>query len=318
MGKYSEGEARAIVTARVGEGVEFLEDYPNSVSKKWSMLCPKGHPCCPQLRSVISGQGICLECRAAYNSGNNRLTDAEARARVLAIYPDAIISEPYPDGNDRPWSMTCPVGHNCTPTFASIQQGRSMCAQCSKDAVAARLALSDEDARARVLRHHGGVTFLVEYPSKNNLPWPMLCPNGHECSPTLSQAMRVTHGICPDCAHSGFKNSQPAHLYVLVGSVGPHAVQQFGISNAKSLASRLGKHSRSGFTNPPVRLLTFDTGAEARRVEAAVVQLMRSCGVPSCHSLGIRFDGSTESFLVSAAHPDFTTQLDALLSQNTV
>jgi len=81
------------------------------------------------------------------------------------------------------------------------------------------------------------------------------------------------------------------------------ALVQFGITN--SLGSRLGKHAGRGFTQV-TGLWHFTAGSDAQAAESRMKQALRG-RYRSCHEQGIRFDGSTESFLES------TLSLDRLL-----
>ena len=59
---------------------------------------------------------------------------------------------------------------------------------------------------------------------------------------------------------------------------------------------RLRDHYRTGFTSPPIALKPFPTGKEAQDVETLLLRLMKAHQVPTCPSVGLKFDGSTEAF----------------------
>lgn len=118
------------------------------------------------------------------------------------------------------------------------------------------------------------------------------------------------HG-CPECAETGFKPNASAHLYLLSATIRGHQVIQFGISN--TIEQRLLGHRRSGFTSAPIVLIPFSVGLDARATEVSLINLMKEYEIPSCSKQGIRFDGSTEAFIVDDLDEDFLEELQGIV-----
>ncbi len=100
---------------------------------------------------------------------------------------------------------------------------------------------------------------------------------------------------CPVCAKSGYKDDEPACLYVTtsedIGGLGP--IVKYGIANVIDV--RLVKHVRRGFLRTPLLVVDGD-GAEIRALEYSIKKTLADLEVKTCAELGIDFDGKTESF----------------------
>ncbi len=108
---------------------------------------------------------------------------------------------------------------------------------------------------------------------------------------------------CSECAPHGFDLALPAYLYVLCATIKDTQVLQFGISH--NILARLSTHSRSGFVNPPVRLMYFNKGSNARALEVLLLNLLKDHHVPTATQRGIKFEGSTEAFCLEDADEEF-------------
>jgi len=113
---------------------------------------------------------------------------------------------------------------------------------------------------------------------------------------------RIPKG-CPDCSKTGFDPTLPGDVYVLFGIISEFPVIQFGISN--DVKTRLITHTRSGFRNTPITLVSFTEGSQARTLERSLINLMKDYDILSCNQKGIKFDGSTEAFCLEDADEEF-------------
>ena len=113
---------------------------------------------------------------------------------------------------------------------------------------------------------------------------------------STSPSNRTLGRGCPHCARSGYKPTLPAYLYVVYAEdlQGAGPASQLGITNDP--ASRLAKHFARGF-HQLLALWRFDTGRDAALVEGAAKRILARDGVATCALRGLKFDGSTESYL---------------------
>lgn len=310
VGKYSDAEARAIIVARVGEGVEFLEDYPGTTKVKWRMKCPLGHNCEPRLNTVLSyGRGICVPC-----GGAKQYTNIEAMELVVSRFGVGVeFLSQYPGNANIPWKMKCPRGHMTSPTLGHIKASkRGVCRECSRR----RMAYSDAEARAKVTAIHGNaVVFREAYPGNNKSPWDMICPVGHHCSPSLHMAINPhkQKSLCghPDCADYTFDKYGPAVVYrgsfVYRGRV--------GIVYGKT-GNPLDRYSHYGRVLDEFSLMdevSFATGLEATDAEQEISKVLEAAGVASCSSYGLSASGAiTESFFLDEIPPAALMLLDSI------
>lgn len=135
----------------------------------------------------------------------------------------------------------------------------------------------------------------VTFGSERMVKWKCL-KAGHIWKCIVSARARLDTA-CPTCVPGGFSPGIPAHLYILSGKKDGKQIIQFGISNV--IKRRLYQHELHGFdTTNPIALIPFRLGSNARKLEVALMTLMKEHEVPTATERGIRFDGSTESFLV--------------------
>lgn len=195
MGKPLADEvARARMRAA---GVEPLEPYPGRAHAPWRCECQScGSVVTPTMANVQRGQGPCRVCGRRQAGDALRLSEEEARDRMIVA--GATPLEPYPGTNLRPWRCKC---HSCgdviTPRLGSIT-GRVPCPRCGREAqMAARRA--DADDAAMILRA-AGADPRVPYPGRLK-PWRAQCVRcGRNVSPMLVNVMRGTRP-CKWCAN---------------------------------------------------------------------------------------------------------------------
>lgn len=125
-------------------------------------------------------------------------------------------------------------------------------------------------------------------------------------------ASRSNSSGCPKCSRTGFDQTSKAHFYVLKSlSQNPNVIQ-FGISNR--IQKRLRKHASQGFdSQEPLTLIPFKSGKDAMDMERELKHLMIDHVIPSCTDRGVRFDGSTESFLLEDADEDFLEEFNEIV-----
>jgi hypothetical protein len=133
----------------------------------------------------------------------------------------------------------------------------------------------------------------------------------HGWSARISSRTSISPSGCPECIKCRFNLSAPATLYILSAIINKTQVIQFGISN--NIQTRIKQHRHSGFTNPPVTLISFPKGSDARALEVSLMDLLKDYHVPTATQSGIRFDGSTEAFCLEDADEEFLTEFRELV-----
>ena len=151
----------------------------------------------------------------------------------------------------------------------------------------------------------------VTFGSEKNVKWKCL-KAGHIWPSQVNNRARLDTA-CPTCVPGGFTPGLPAHLYVLHAKKDNKEVIQFGITNV--VKRRLYQHGLHGFdVVNPIALIQFRKGSSARALEVSLLNLLRDYGVPTATQRGIKFDGSTEAFLIEDAmsEEDFLEEFMAL------
>ena len=205
------------------------------------------------------------------------------------------------------------------------QSGQQGCAVCAGQQV--NIGINDlafthpKIARSWHPTKNGKLTpQMVSYGSDKEIWWRYVHRDNnkiHEWKTTVGQ--RVSYpSKCSYCLASSFNSKIPGDLYVITGKLlrqdGKFSqITQFGISNKVEL--RLRKHRRSGFINEPVNLISFKEGCDALNLENSLKRLMREYEIPTATQRGIKFDGSTEAFLMEDAmnNEDFLEEFKSLV-----
>jgi hypothetical protein len=122
---------------------------------------------------------------------------------------------------------------------------------------------------------------------------------------TISSRTGARSG-CGKCAKSGYDPTKPGFLYVLSDLIPVKKRNedcvQFGISNV--IKDRLDVHKRSGFTSAPLLVVTSNSGALIRALEKELIAEQKHRSIPTCTDSGIKFDGSTEAFVMGSPEAD--------------
>lgn len=116
------------------------------------------------------------------------------------------------------------------------------------------------------------------------------CPEGHDFDMPMTRFAKGRR--CHMTFKSGFDPSKSAHLYVVEG----RGLVKFGIAN--SLSTRLASHAKNGFTEWRI-FISSEDGALIQNIESKLKRWVPDNGGDTCHSKGMRFDGATESFVLS-------------------
>jgi hypothetical protein len=148
-------------------------------------LCPEGHQCTPQPRSIQQGNGMCKTC-----AGNDpAVAAANFHQRITEL--GGIVIGKYTNKNT-PVECLCPEGHPCTPWPSSIQQGQGMCKTCA-----------ERDPAVAAANFHQRITELggqvIGKYTNTNTPVECLCPEGHPCTPRPGD-IQQGNGMCKTCA----------------------------------------------------------------------------------------------------------------------
>lgn len=119
-------------------------------------------------------------------------------------------------------------------------------------------------------------------------------------------------------SYKGVTLGSPSYLYVISANLEDveekiYNVIQFGITN--HIENRLNTHRSSGFVSPPISLYSFATRDEARKTEVSIMRLMCSLNIPTATQKGIYFNGSSESFLLKDATPEFLREFRILCKE---
>lgn len=138
----------------------------------------------------------------------------------------------------------------------------------------------------------------VTFGSERKVKWK--CQKvGHIWSAFVNNRARLGTA-CPTCVPGGFTLGLPAHLYVLSANKEKHEIIQFGISNV--IKRRLYQHELNGFdVDNPIALIPFRLGKKARELEVELIELLKEYNIPTATKRNIKFDGSTEAFLLEDA-----------------
>ena len=134
----------------------------------------------------------------------------------------------------------------------------------------------------------------------------------HSWPARIADRTSLVESGCPDCSNTGFNLTKPAHFYVLSATLKGVQIIQFGISN--NIKIRLVDHSRSGFINIPIKLISFTEGAKARGIELSLLNLMKEYHIVSCNKRGIKFNGSTEAFCLEDTDEEFLEEFKELIN----
>lgn len=127
-----------------------------------------------------------------------RITDAEARARVAQWCPTFQPTVPFP-GALKPWQGVClECGADVAPQYSNLQQRGGACRACGRKRATSIQRRSDDAAREKVALWAPSFIPATPYPGAA-LPWPGVCVDcGDSVEPTF-HSMQQGRGHCPNC-----------------------------------------------------------------------------------------------------------------------
>lgn len=247
--RLSHDQAAEIMLAA---GVEPTEPYTSN-NVPWPCVCLTcGRNVAPSRASVCSGQGACKFCARTAREPE------EAAEAMRAYGVEPVVAYP---GTGKPWASLCMrCGRTVSPRLSGLDQGQGACVYCAPNApVSAQEAEADMRAAGfEPLEAFRGTMY----------HWRSRCTAcNKESTPTLHK-VRIGRG-CRYCARYGLQYADPAVLYVL-----HHArleAVKVGITNVGT--TRLRGFQQRGWI--VVGTLPLETGAEALRIEQAVLRHIR-------------------------------------------
>lgn len=264
-------------------GLEPLEPWPGA-QQPWLMKCRNcGQQVSPTFSNMAQGKSQgCVYCAG-------RAVSAEELERVTSDQKIKPL-EPWP-GSASPWRCEClKCGATINVVWSSIYRGEHQaCSYCSGIRIHAAEA---ED----LMRQVGLVEPLEPYVNAKK-PWRSRCLRcGKTVRPTYNN-VKSGLGACSACANYGFRNDDPAVVYLLHNA--KHEVGKFGITNTTGVRGgtfRLNYFFNRGFNAALV--YEFTSGEQARLVEAELLKWVRldlQLAAPERRAFG---NGSSEMFLM--------------------
>jgi hypothetical protein len=176
--------------------------------------------------------------------------------------------------------MEC--GEFITPRYAGTAYRSSGCKFCKGKAI------NREAAKAKMIER--GYWPIVEI-TTSHAPCTSICMGcGDVVTPRYDSVVSSGQGACSNCATSGFRDTDPALIYLLMRET----VAKVGICNIGS--PRLQQHARNGWE--VYATYSLATGIEARILEKATLERWRARGVGwdfIFNPDGERYDGYTET-----------------------
>ncbi|KUO22153.1 hypothetical protein [Streptomyces dysideae] len=275
-------------------GLEPVEPYPGVTSKPFAVRCIqpkcKGHvEPFPAYLSVVrslakKGRVGCVHCNKRHRA-NQRRTDMIRLGNMLPM-----VEIPDVKTAVRSWCLRCWRICEPGPRLDNIKNGKQGgCEHCG-----GKRRLSDDVARQRA--REWGYSPDPDIPYTNDATkWPGRClAKGHYCEPVLNSQKR--QGPCESCADHGFKPHLPAILYLVVK---PDLVAaKIGICEDSPKNRRLYEHALNGWIT--IETMRFAVGADARRVETALVQSWRARNLQPVLDNGYGYEGYTETVSLNA------------------
>ncbi|MFC9616601.1 hypothetical protein [Streptomyces sp. NPDC056938] len=261
----------------IERGVWPVKEFKNT-STPWLSVCMVcGSFVKPTYNSVVHrGNGGCWSC------GRKDVDPVKAKAVMIAhdLWPIA----DFP-GTSAPWPCVCmKCGESVKPRYAGTAYRGSRCKFCSKKAVNPETAMTNMIERS--------YWPLADFPGTRT-PWLCACMEcGEFVSPRYSSIVNSGQGGCSNCATSGFREDEPALIYLVVHYA--MQVSKVGICNLDT--GRIDKHRRNGWVLHET--YQFDLGVYARAAEKATVALWRARGdgwQQALLSAEEKYDGFTET-----------------------
>ncbi|MER5319219.1 hypothetical protein [Streptosporangium roseum] len=269
--KAKTSDATAAKAAMIERGVWPIEDFRNT-SDKWLCVCMEcGKFVTPRYNSVVhKGNGGCEHC------GRRELDPEEAKKRMISHDLWPITKFP---GSNHPWLCVCiECGEFVTPRYGGTAGRGRGCKFC------AGIALTPETAKARMIKRG---MWPIETFKKSGEKWLSVCMKcGEFNSARYDSVASGNQGGCTACSTSGFRERDPAWIYLVVNDNLNAA--KVGICNIGT--GRIDKHEGRGWILYKYHPLTI--GADARTAEKLTISTWRSRG----EGWGAVLAGGTEKY----------------------
>ncbi|MFI5644007.1 hypothetical protein [Kitasatospora sp. NPDC051705] len=264
-----------VVRALEAKGVIVVGDYENN-REGIECICLKCgalvHP--TYTNAMREGVGLCDKQCKRNRIGDSNRGDAE-QAAIFAKANDLIPLAPY-TGADDPWPLQCGrCGHTGKKTtYSAIKRLGHVCEPCGRARQADSRRLSEVEAIESMLQ--AKLRPDVPYPGSTDLHWPctcLVCQTEIRPGPRLNDVRNGGQGGCTSCAVTGFKQTEPAHIYLVVNN----NIRFLKWGKTNKLNNRLQEHARQGFDKEKGRW-PFKIGLTASIVENSIRQAVRARG----------------------------------------
>jgi hypothetical protein len=155
------------------------------------VICAQGHACNPRPAGLQRGGGVCRICAGNYSGAGEAVFLARVAEIGAMLAPGAAYC-----GSGAKVPLICAQGHSCNPSPGSVQQGAGVCRVCAgNDPASAEGGFLARVAELGAALAPGGAY------RRNNTPVPLICAQGHACSPQPTNVIQG-HGICGECIAS--------------------------------------------------------------------------------------------------------------------
>jgi formylmethanofuran dehydrogenase subunit E len=191
-------------------------------------------------------------------------------ARLFMLASGLVPIEPYSNALSK-WKCLCEsCGKEVSPRYADVTQGKRGCIECGNKRSGLKRRVSEAEAIAVMIEAQ--LEPIDPYVLSHD-PWKCKCLKcGEIVFPTFHNVQSGSGG-CAYCQNFGIKYGEPTYLYLLTNSnLRSHKVGITNITKSKN-SDRLGKFVEREWEI--VKLWTFETGAQARDVEAKVLNHIR-------------------------------------------
>ncbi|GLV98543.1 hypothetical protein Slala05_21750 [Streptomyces lavendulae subsp. lavendulae] len=303
-----------VVRALEAKGLIVIGDYQSNRERIESICLRCGALVYPTYSNAMrEGVGVCdQQCKRDRISDSNR---GDAQEAVAVLHANNLLPlAPYP-GTDTRWPMECMLcGHvGEKTTLSAVRQLGHVCARCGRERTtnARRLdaLVAVQSMRDALLEPD------APYPGTVSVPWACTCMNcGTQLrpGPRLNDVRNGDQGGCTTCSDTSFKQTEPAHVYLVVNPQ-THFIKW---GKANNLQNRLAEHARQGF-DQEVKWWPFPTGAEATEVEKKIRPRVRAVGATTQADRRLmRYKGHTETAsLTEISIDEVITIVEHLISQ---
>jgi hypothetical protein len=281
---------------------ELVGDDPKTIkagtNRHLTWKCKQGHQWTakPSSRTAFNtGCPFCSGKRVTKGVNDLATTHPELAAQAVDWDPTE-----YSRGSDKKVCWRCQHGHEWAAVISSRVSGIG-CPICSGKRVLKGFNDLATSHPALASEADGWDPTTVGFGSGKVVSW--LCESGHQYKSRISQRTYMKTG-CPQCAPTGFDQSQPAWIYLIENS--QLKMLQIGITNNPE--NRLAKHKRSDWFL--IDLRGPIDGYLAQQLETSSLHALVGRGAVLGHRAGVhKFDGYTEAWLKASLEVESIRQI---------